>query len=227
MADGTDTAEPDADSAFVLPEIDAAALTKLAKLIPLLGSTSDAEKLVALSMIEKQLRTQGLTFTDAGLTLTSFIGLLTSVPEPPVLEAPKPPSGPSVSKPSPGFHRAKTPPKPATPPPQSPSSPSPGFTYTPPPPHQRPAPPPPPPRTPPQPQKLSWHQSGRSPNGVWFSGSTRTMQEYVDKCEQLIQSRKYRNAKEKQFLEGQFFNFTSGITPTMKQADWFHSIADR
>jgi hypothetical protein len=224
MADGTDTAGNDAhadtESAFALPEIDAAALAKLAKLIPLLGSTSDAEKLVALTMIEKQLRSQGLSFTDAGLTLTSFIGLLTSVPEPPVIEAPKPAPKPE-SRPAAGFTAAKraTPPPQPTPPPPPPP-PRPTYTYTPPPPRT-------PPRAAPQPQKLSWHQSGASQPGIWFYNSTRTMQEYVDKCESLIQNRKYRNAKEKQFLEGQFFNFTSGITPTQKQADWFHSIADR
>jgi hypothetical protein len=222
-ADGTDTAEDDAHNAFTLPEIDAAALTKLAKLIPMLGGTSDHEKLAALSMIEKQLRSQGLTFTDAGLTLTSFITLLTSAPEPPTIEPPKPAPkqafdnyggtfGGQKPNPTSAFRPARTAPQPT---PQ---------------PAPQPPPPPPPPRPsrpPPQPQKLSWHQSGASQLGAWVYNSTRTMQEYVDKCEQLIQNRKYRNAKEKQFLEGQFFNFTSGITPTPKQADWFHSIADR
>lgn len=228
MADGPDSAEHttgDDTSGFVLPEIDAAALTKLAKLIPLLGSTNPHEKLTALTLIERQLNTQGMTFTDAGLGLSAFIRALTAVPEPTPIPPPPPPaSTPDYApKPTRGFSPARQgnhapPPPPPRPTPQpGPTS----YTYAP-----NPSPRPTP--AAPQPQKTSWHLVGTATthyiNGV---ATTRTDAEYVDMCEQLIQKRKYRNAKEKQFLEQQFFNLTSGFIMTAKQLDWFHNIADR
>lgn len=231
MADGPDSAEHTTDddtSGFVLPEIDAAALTKLAKLIPLLGSTNPHEKLTALTLIERQLNTQGMTFTDAGLGLSAFIRALTAAPEPTPIPPPPPPQpdiAPDIKKPVRGFSPARQGNHAPPPPPPPPRPGSTAYTYTPNPP---PRPTPPPPRTAPQPQKTSWHLVGTATthyiNGI---ATTRTDAEYVDMCEQLIQKRKYRNAKEKQFLEQQFFNLTSGLSMTAKQLDWFHNIADR
>lgn len=71
-------------------------LFKLAKIVPMLGATSDNEKLAALNAVSRLLTTYKLTFTDVGQQLSEFtkdvLGASEAVIEPPKPE-PKSASG--------------------------------------------------------------------------------------------------------------------------------------
>ncbi len=224
-----------------------AALLKIAKLIPRLGGASnEAESLVALRLIEKQLANEGLTFVDAGLKLQQFVTDVLKFQEPAEVEPPR--------KPATGFSSAR--PAPAT-----------GYQY-------KPQQPPPPPRQPqsgptawgaarsagPQPQAQprpgpfsagpsAQTQAQPPPRAILWSddfkvvwnrpaGSSRDAalnQMTAERCELLLDRAKIGgitlNSKEIRYLNDLYFKASSGLssvtTLTVKQRDYFFTLADR
>ena len=198
-----------------------AALLRIAKLIPRLGGASvDAERLMALRLIEKALLDEGMTFVDAGIKLGEFVTDVLGTPEPePVVHKPAQ-SAPGWN--SPRAQQAQA--QPARP--QSSAgwtAPHNPYTANPPPPR-----PPPPPRAP-----TNW--------GEWFVAEILRTQtaanqddvlnkHWADRAELLLNRKSFRNAKEKQFLEDMFFRATSGFNVkqfSQKQIDWFYTLANR
>ena len=106
-----------------------AALLKIARVIPRLGSDSDGERLAALAAIERMLRASGSDFTGAGQAMTEFLVEVFDAKEPPELTASHTPSAAA-----PKGWSSSPPPKPA-----APFKPAPQY-------QAQSAPPPPPPR---------------------------------------------------------------------------------
>lgn len=195
---------------------------RIAKLLPMLGTSSDPERLVTLAMIEKALASDGLSFTDAGQQLREFVTNILNEPEPPEVAAPTPKtnghSGHSGHAPSWSS---------ATPPPQQPpptqarpqSAPRGAQTYS-----TRPTPPPP------RPAVWSVHAAQNLSGGPGLAAAYEArLSRFLNLSKS--QARPYiRNASERQFLEDMYFQIISGISPnslTIRQADWLHDILNR
>ena len=74
------------------------ALLRISKLIPMLSSSNDHERLAALALIERALLTDGLSFTDAGLSLREFVLTVMGTEDPVALAATAP--APATARPS-------------------------------------------------------------------------------------------------------------------------------
>lgn len=223
--------------------IDAAALYRIAKLVPMLGSSNDAEVLTTLRMIGKTLAAQGLTFTDAGLQMKALIEALTAIPEPSSI----PPPPPSPPPPPPGRPTGFSAAKPAPPKHSSGLGSGSGFspnapfsaastaaaaafakraakaTKPPPPPHHRPGP---------QYQKANTtaKPAGAAPQPQkprWEDAAHRTQADYTAMCDEIIKRRAWKNAKERSFIDTCKFELDTGSQLTSRQKDWFHDIVNR
>lgn len=210
-----------------------ALLLKIAKVMPRLDSTFDNEVLSAVRIMAKLLATnvddngspQPLKFVDAGQMLAGFVTNVLQVeaePEPEPVKQPQPakPSGfTNVNQPQPQPAQAAQP----TPPPPNPgggagfggggvggrggagggssfrsAGGSGGNNYG---------------------SRTAWSTS--------FGVNGPPAHVIAAKAEELIKQRKWRNAKEKDFLEKIYFIASSNFSMSIPQRNYFYSIADR
>lgn len=203
-------------------------LLRIAKLLPMLGTTSDNERLVTLAMIEKTLRADGLSFTDAGQELANFVKTIMAEPEPEPIPAPRAepkPAPNSWGSPQPNVRPQWT----------SASAPPPRQSQSRPQPQPRPQPPPPP--QPPKPPR-TWTESieasirGMAPDAarllridLYEKRLNRYLNLSATASRPLI-----RNKNERQFLEDMYFRISSSTDPdtlTAAQKNWLSDILNR